>query len=126
MGNWKDDTKFKYLGAEIAKAVVEATNKAIALTVLEIQATAPVDTSSLQTDTNPFFIKELDGKNYSKLYSGEIVVGGGDFRGQTMPSTGKLGNLVDYAIYQEIKHLYIEDAVNLLPGILINLLPSVL
>lgn len=124
MGKWKTTTKFKLVGAELAKVVVDATNKAIARTTEEIQATAPVDTSSLQTDTNPFYIPTLDGRNFRKVYSGEIVVGGGDFRGQVMPSTGKDGNLVDYAIYQEIKHLYIEDAVNQLPNLLLNSLPS--
>lgn len=126
MGKWKNETKFKFLGAEIAKVVVDATNEAITETVKLIQDTAPVDTSSLKTDTNPFYIESVDGKSYSKVYSGEIVVGGGDFRGQTMPETGKLGNLVDYAIYQEIKHLYIQDAVNLLPSLIIKSLPSVL
>lgn len=124
MGKWKNETKFKFLGAELAKVVVDATNDAIAITTEVIRQTAPVDTSSLKNDTNPFFIKSLDGKNFKGVYSGEIVVGGGDFTGQTMPETGKPGNLVDYAIYQELKHLYIEDAVNQLGTAILMMLPS--
>lgn len=66
------------------------------------RASTPVDTSSLRESIQPSIY--IDGSKIHLI----ISAGGEDYSDQVMPTTGQIGNAVDYAIYQEAIHGFLE------------------
>jgi hypothetical protein len=65
----------------------------------------PVDTSSLQES-----IRVSPAELRGKVIEIDLLAGGEDYSGQLMASTGKTGNIVDYAAEQEAATAFLSSA----------------
>ncbi len=84
------------------QSLLTALREPLANAVEVSKALTPVDTSSLQESVAGMAV------SIDKAIVLQITAGGEDYRGQVMTSTGRLGNLVDYAIEQEAIHGFLE------------------
>ena len=116
----------KKLGRKLAWAGIRAANNGLRDTAYLARQLVPVDTSSLQTDIKFDAIFVTPSDSYSRTWKGVVRVGGGDYRGITMPKTGKQGKEVLYAIPVDLRTQFMSDALDRLPQTIISYLPAVL
>jgi hypothetical protein len=80
---------------QIVAALSPVIDRKLQAGLVSARDNVAIDTSSLKTDIR-LYEAELEGD----LLIGELVVGGGDYRNQILPETGKKGRKVDYAVAQ--------------------------
>lgn len=84
------------------QSLLVALKEPLADAVEVSKSLTPIDTSSLQESIAGIAV------GIDKAIVLQITAGGQDYRGQVMTSTGRLGNLVDYAREQEAIHGFLE------------------
>jgi hypothetical protein len=104
------------LRQELQKISSHLLTKAIEEGILVAKENVAIDTSSLRESIRMGEI-EINGDKISA----QIIAGGEDYTGQIMPGTGKRGNVIDYAIDQEIKTGFLSSAI---PAIIESLTTS--
>lgn len=112
------------IASRLHNAAVRAGNKAMGKGAVFVRANVPVDTSSLKTSTTNKFGIPIPDLQIGAETDILLTVGGVDFSGRIMPETGKVGKLVDYAIYQEYKHLFLQSAMADVPAAISRYLPD--
>ena len=83
----------------INKVVAQRMTHALEAGAIDAKQTAPIDTSSYEASIR---VPPVTITDTGKLH-GQILAGGVDYSGQIMPTTGKQGNVVDYAMAIEAR-----------------------
>jgi hypothetical protein len=91
---------------KLQRISIDLLVKAIEEGILVARENVPIDTSSLRESIRMGEI-EINGD----IVSTQLVAGGEDYTDQIMSLTGKRGNIVDYAIDQEIKTGFLSSAI---------------
>lgn len=112
------------IASRLHNTAVRAGNKAMGKASVQVRGNVPIDTSSMKNSTQNKFGIPLASSVIGGTTEILLTVGGVDFTGRVMPETGKVGKLVDYAIYQEYKHLFLQTAMGDVPAALYRYLPK--
>ena len=112
------------IASRLHNTALRATNKALGKAVVFAQGIIPVDTSSLKYSTRNVFGVPLPPYSEGGITESEMLIGGVDFSGRTMPETGKPGNDVDYAFWVNRRDLFLEASMANVPGDITRYLPN--